>query len=141
MLQWLRANKCPWGTSTCYEAAVGGHLDILKWVRSAEKEANKCPWNSRVCHGAAHAGHLDILKWARSPPGGDDADKCPWDEDVTRWAVLGGHLDVLEWAWENGCPMKPGLKTVAVESGHMHLESWLTEWEDAEDKKANVEAA
>ena len=68
LLQWARANGCPWKEDTCERAAEGGHLELLKWAR-----ANRCPWNTRTCAFAARGGHLDILQWAR-------ADGCPWNK-------------------------------------------------------------
>jgi hypothetical protein len=38
VLQWARANGCPWNKRTCAGAAKGGHLDVLMWAR-----ANGCP--------------------------------------------------------------------------------------------------
>ena len=35
MLQWARANGCPWNAETCYRAAKGGHLEVLHWARTA----------------------------------------------------------------------------------------------------------
>jgi hypothetical protein len=31
VLQWARANGCPWDENTCSEAASNGHLDVLHW--------------------------------------------------------------------------------------------------------------
>ncbi|CAN0535862.1 unnamed protein product, partial [Scytosiphon promiscuus] len=33
VLQWLRANGCPWDKSACSWAAHNGHLRILQWLR------------------------------------------------------------------------------------------------------------
>ena len=30
VLQWLRANGCPWDGYTCRGAAQGGHLEVLQ---------------------------------------------------------------------------------------------------------------
>ena len=82
MLQWLRANGCPWDECTCAEAAGRGHLEVLQWAR-----ANGCPWNVSTSSGAANGGHLEVLRWAR-------ANGCPCD-DLTcafAFAALGGHL-------------------------------------------------
>ena len=38
VLQWARANGCPWDGETCELAASGGHLEVLRWAR-----ANGCP--------------------------------------------------------------------------------------------------
>lgn len=34
MLQWLRANGCPWDKETTLAAAEGGHLEILQWAHA-----------------------------------------------------------------------------------------------------------
>jgi hypothetical protein len=41
LLQWARANGCPWVKLTCAEAALGGNIEVLQWLR-----ANGCPWSS-----------------------------------------------------------------------------------------------
>jgi hypothetical protein len=41
VLQWLRANECPWDEGTCRWAAKCGKLEVLQWAR-----ANGCPWDT-----------------------------------------------------------------------------------------------
>ena len=67
LLQWARANECPWDEETCAYAAQGGHLAVLQWAR-----ANGCPWDKGTCTIAAQGGQLAVLQWAR-------ANGCPWD--------------------------------------------------------------
>ena len=38
MLQWLRANGCPWTERTCEAAARAGHLEVFRWAHD-----NGCP--------------------------------------------------------------------------------------------------
>ncbi len=59
MLQWARANACPWDEETCAFAAMGGHLEILQWAR-----LNGCPWDWTTCVGAQQGGNLEVMKWA-----------------------------------------------------------------------------
>jgi len=33
MLQWARAQGCPWDHWTCEYAAGGGYLEMLQWAR------------------------------------------------------------------------------------------------------------
>jgi len=33
VLQWARANGCPWDKETCKKAEEGGHLEVLRWAR------------------------------------------------------------------------------------------------------------
>ena len=61
MLQWLRANGCPWDAETCDRAAEGGHLEVLQWAR-----ANGCLWSEETCAEAAGGGHLEVLQWLRT---------------------------------------------------------------------------
>jgi hypothetical protein len=35
VLQWLRANGCPWDETTCaYAARRGGHSELLSWAQA-----------------------------------------------------------------------------------------------------------
>ena len=44
----LDENGCPWDDYTCSNAALNGHLEILKWAHE-----NGCPWNEYTCSNAA----------------------------------------------------------------------------------------
>ena len=54
----------------CYEIAMEGSLEVLKWARS-----EGCPWDSYTCYWAAQNGHLEVLKWAES-------EGCPWTRET-----------------------------------------------------------
>ena len=69
VLQWARAQGCPWYEWTCAEAAKNGHLAVLQWAR-----AQGCPWDEETCSSAAMNGHLAVLQWAR-------AQGCPYSDD------------------------------------------------------------
>ncbi len=93
ILQWARANDCPWDEQTCSEAASAGHFEVLKWAVE-----NGCPWDqSFICKNAATFGQLEMLQWAR-------AKGCPWGQETCNAAVKGGHFEVLKWAIASGCP-------------------------------------
>jgi hypothetical protein len=53
VLQWARANSCPWDEKTGYAAARGGHLEVLQWLR-----ANGCPWDEETCEVAERLGYV-----------------------------------------------------------------------------------
>ena len=58
----------------CAEAAEGGHLEVLKWLR-----AEGCPWDEDACTEAAWYGRLEVLKWLRD-------NGCPeYDSDSRRF--------------------------------------------------------
>ena len=139
VLQWLRANGCPWDGWTCKYAAEGGHLEVLQWARkqgcawdgntcahAALKghlevlqwlRANGCPWGMGTCKGAAEGGHLEMLQWAR-------ANGCPWNANTCTYAALGGHLAVLQWARANGCPWDESTCWCAAMGGHLEVLQW-----------------
>jgi hypothetical protein len=112
LLQWARANGCPWDKSTCAQAARGGHLDVLQWAFT-----NGCPWGEETCVWAAERGHLEVLQWART-------NGCPWDKLACVNAAKGGHLDVLQWARANGCPWDKRTCMSAAWAGHLEVLQW-----------------
>ena len=34
MLQWARANGCPWNWLTCANAKAKGHFELLSWAKA-----------------------------------------------------------------------------------------------------------
>ena len=88
MLQWARANGCPWDSYTCHCAAENGHLEVLQWAHS-----NGCPWDAQTTVCAAKGGHLTCLKYART-------NGCPWDFDACVSFLCGdkaGHDARVAW--------------------------------------------
>tara|TARA_B110000977_G_scaffold6923_1_gene9628 strand:- start:25726 stop:26136 length:411 start_codon:yes stop_codon:yes gene_type:complete len=59
VLQWARANGCPWDEQTCAGAAQGGHLEVLQWLH-----ANRCPRAANTFEKAAEGNYLDVFRWA-----------------------------------------------------------------------------
>ena len=49
LLQWARANGCPWDESTALEAARWGRTRLLPWAI-----ANGCPWDRETLIGEAY---------------------------------------------------------------------------------------
>ena len=46
MLKYLHEHECPWDKVTYWAAAVGGHLEVLKYAHE-----NGCPgWNENLYH-------------------------------------------------------------------------------------------
>ena len=115
VLQWLRAQGCPWDGYTCTCAAFKGHLGVLQWAR-----AQGCPWDGQTCSGAASCGHLAMLQWLR-------AQGCPWNKYTSWSAAMNGHLGVLQWAraQDPPCPWDKGTCADAANHGHWALLKWL----------------
>ena len=57
MLQWARGHGCPWGASTCFYAAEGGHLSTLQWLRE-----HGCPWEAAWVREAARL-QPEVRRW------------------------------------------------------------------------------
>jgi len=90
MLQWLRAQGCPWNKYTSWSAAMNGHLGVLQWARAQDPP---CPWDKGTCADAANHGHWALLKWLRTqdPP-------CPWYRDTEAKAKEHlGEAEVASW--------------------------------------------
>ncbi|SOB74041.1 ankyrin repeat [Cedratvirus lausannensis] len=115
ILQWLRANGCDWDVWVCADAALGGHLEVLKWAR-----ANGCPWDTWTCRNAAAGGHLEVLQWARSQG-------CPWNENTCAYAAGSGHLEILQWLRANGCPWDQETCYSAATGGCLETLKWAFE--------------
>jgi hypothetical protein len=95
-------------TGACSGAAVGGHLELLKFLveqgfQVVRPNPNDDYALSVISRAAARYGRMNILQWVL-----DNqwlrANGCPWDMDTCTNAVIGNHLQVLQWAHENGCP-------------------------------------
>ena len=86
VLQYARANGCPWDHGTCAGAAKGNHLEVLQWAH-----ANNCPWDEMTCTNAARGGYLNVLKYARG-------NGCPWDESVLHYATANDDEEMVV-AW------------------------------------------
>ena len=91
LLAWLLA-QVPLPHSMCSDAAKGGHLATLQWLRAHHADSFH-----GTCAYAAAGGHLAVLQWLREHG-------APWDEWTCAWATENKHLAVLAWAREHGAP-------------------------------------
>ena len=118
VLMWLRDNGCPWHVDrTCHAAARGGNLEMLKYLAK-----NDCTWKiyRNTCSQAAAGGHLEVLKYLRK-------NQCPWDSETCDAAAKGGHLEVLKYAHEMDCPWDKWTCWRAAEGGHLEVLKYLHE--------------
>lgn len=88
VLKWLQGIGCTFNSNTCANAAEGGKLEVLKWLHEQNTD-----WDAITCYAAAERGHLEVLQWAIE-------NGCEWDMD--EYASFGGRPDVLKWAREKG---------------------------------------
>jgi hypothetical protein len=128
MLQWARAQGCPWSSATCEYAAAEGYLEILDWA-----VRNGCPLSYRVGIAAASRGRLEVLQWLQ-------ARSCQiWLENCGEIAAQGGHLGVVRWAVEqalrdNNSSILRAVAWGAAHGGHLALLQWVAarcdSWQD-----------
>ncbi len=86
----LHGAGCSLAKECCEQAALYGHLEVLKWAR-----ANGCEWDALTCASAAHGGHLEVLKWAR-------ANGCEWDAlTCARCLEVAKDVAIKQWIIEH----------------------------------------
>jgi len=136
MVKYCVANECPIGEYACENAADGGHLEVLKYLR----EEVKAPWdswtaycaaksghlhileylverkfdkyNEEACYRAAEKGHLDCLKYLH------ETAKAPWNYLAVRDAHKFNHTDCVQYLLDNNCPLPYGWR---YEDGELHI--------------------
>ena len=116
VLRWMRYNYAmEINAYTAEAAALGGHIDVLCYLRM-----NGCNMDADTCAKAALTGHLHVMQWAR-------ANGCPWDKYTCASAAEGGHLSVLQWARANCCPWDVTTCMEAARGGHLTVLKWAVE--------------
>ena len=136
MLKYCVANECPINEGACANAASGGQLEVLKYLR----EEVKAPWASstatfaaknghlhileylverkfdqysvNACVYAAMTGHLDCLKYLH------ETAKAPWNDWSVYHAHKNNHLDCVQYLLDNNCPLPDGWR---YEHGELHV--------------------
>jgi len=134
----------------CRVAALGGHLDCLKYCRE-----NGCPWGLWVMESAAFSGSLDCLRYACE-------NGCTWSffdfdngceifdsgdvwwEGVTQYAAAMGWLDIVQYSFDHGAPWSRYTCEYAVKNGHLDVLRYALangatfsrdyDWEDIEEE-------
>ncbi len=115
VLKYLRSAGCPWDKWVCNYAAKHGHLEVIKYAMSAG-----CPCDIWTCSYAAKHGHLEVLKYVRSS--GYPCDVC-----VCIDAARNGHLEVLKYARKSGCPWDSRVCAYAARNGHLEILRWAVD--------------
>ena len=116
-LQWLVAQGCPLDRDIATSVAAAGDLDLLKWLRSLNKQIT---WDESVTYEAASRADLPILRWLRSltPP-------IPLDSTCMTAAAAAGDMPMMEWLHGEGCPMTASATMKACCKGHLRSLQWL----------------
>ena len=124
----------------CTEAARGGHLDCLRWLR---EDCHRCifPWRGEptwerltdslapaswgvrpgAAEAAAEGGHLHVLEWLDA-----NVDFGPLPPGLMGIAAGGGHLNILDFLrFTKGLEWEEDVADEAACAGHLHVLQWL----------------
>jgi hypothetical protein len=113
ILKWAHSKESNFPSEElCSLAALNGHVHVLKWARSQNYR-----WNEVTCTNAALNGHVETLKWLRS-------NGCPWSASACASAALNGHMAALKWLRDNGCPWDEWTLVQAARLGHEDVVKW-----------------
>lgn len=137
VLDWLFSSGCPWkeknenddplsGGKACSAAAKGGHLHVLRFLRSSRQMNAKWTTNTPRC--AAERGHLEVLRWAIE-------NRCPVDDRTYHGAAMYGHVHILEYLHTTHATYDAFAACAAAGQGHVHVLEWFNEhgyilWQD-----------
>ena len=90
---WMRERGWNLDARACANAADGGYLEVLQYLRSGY---TPCKWDNSTCTLAAKSGHLRILHWALT-------NECPYDQ-WWLWAAAArmGQVHVLRYLAASG---------------------------------------
>lgn len=94
VIQWAEGKKFHNnGKSICQNAARGGQLETLKWLRE-----RNYPWDHKTTLEAARSRHEEIVKWSIE-------NGCEHNSSVFAMAVETCTLDLVKWLWEKNYPV------------------------------------
>ncbi|WZN66380.1 ANK_REP_REGION domain-containing protein [Chloropicon roscoffensis] len=130
VFEYIRGKGYGFDVMACYMAALGGHLEALKWLRGQDPP---CRWDEHTCEFAAQGGSLEALKWLR-----DQDPPCPWDKDTCVQAAYRGQLEMLKWlrSQDPPCPWsRSGCRRDASFYRHQHIVDWIDQQEDESDEE------
>ena len=114
--------------ATCDNAARGGHIDILKWLKNNIRAWSDWSGSTSTCLNAGRGGHFDILKWLYHE------NRFEMDKHICTCAALHGNLDILKWAILHGCEMDEKTCEMAAFKGHLHILKWARKYDCPWDK-------
>lgn len=142
----------------CDNAAEGGHLEVLKWLRSIG-----CRWNDTTFFWAVKCNHVDVVKYMLDngfdivDGAGNVAAKFgslailqlfhslgyELTNSEINYAASGGHLDVIEWALNHGCHFTEHTSRDASANGQLttlrRLFAKGCPWDESTTKYARTE--
>jgi len=108
----------------CMYAARGGHIELLKLLRS-----KGFIFNHTIAKYAALYNHMDALRWLLD-------NGCPWwNADTLNSVAINGDLETLKWlsdckdVWVNGWVSRYAYKAASI-SGNLDMLKWIVSVDD-----------
>ena len=123
LLKHAIAHGCPKDLTPMlsYVVASNGHLEVLKYLQSLG-----CRLHQAICARAAASGNIQLLTWLRDQ-------SLPWGR-TTSSAAEAGHVHILQWARERACPWDADTLYEAGRNGHVAAMEWAFKngapWDD-----------
>lgn len=114
VLMYLKGVECEWDPHACYDAAMYGRLEVLRWL----VEACECRVNASTMRIAALYGHFKTVKYLHTIG-------CPWDFQAYINAARAGHVEMLEFLHDHGCPRCPTAPSHGALGGHVPVLQFL----------------
>jgi hypothetical protein len=122
-LVWAWGEGAPLSSQTAADAALGGHIHVLEWLRAHIDVFEVPTWRSAAEEGHAHVldwlvargytcptravlqaaacrGRMPILEWARA----QNPTFANWRFEMVALAAIGQHYEAVRWLLDAGCP-------------------------------------
>jgi len=124
VLQYLRENNCPMNELCYSEAARGGHMHILRWLQEINCSSNT--WSYIM---AIQGGFYHVIQWL-------DSQQCPFNEWSFTWSINEDdyssddtEIHMLTCAKARGYNINdpPLVSTMAAQHGQLDILKWLKE--------------
>jgi hypothetical protein len=117
MLKHLRSSGFPWECRTASYAAMGGHVDTLRWIH--QNGGLNAYTLHELASNAAMSGHIDVLAYIKE-------NDLPWGYMVCAEAIRGGHFECLEYVVNNGAVFDLyHTARAAALAGRLDILKWL----------------
>ncbi|AVK76632.1 Ankyrin repeat domain containing protein [Pandoravirus neocaledonia] len=140
-LRYARSQGWPFSLSMQFSAKVAamGHLDVVRYIYKEERWCS----NKRACRAAAANGHTAVFAYLRFWPPDDRGPRCEWDPVACMQAAAsGGRLGILRYIHdEERFPWALDLCQRAAAGGHLDCLRYLCENGSRYDAKTYAAAA
>jgi len=113
VLEWLRANGCPWDVNVVKYLAMRGDLQMLKKVKE-----QGCAIGAEVCDYAAGWNNFNVLEWAI-------AKGLHPTERVFYYVAKNGHINMLNWLCSRMYYIHRSAKRGSIMSKNPEVVKWM----------------